>query len=230
MKTKITEKLVNKLIDTVLCGLVRGLGKNEPGKMCVEAAVCFAYGLPHNDNPPCVGSAVRSFKITLNDSDWSSNRARAAGMIKIAIAQLGSNEIDQAEFSKRLVLKTINKIIGDLVKIYLPKKELEFRNVKDLKEANLLCLHLKTAAADAACVATAYAANGAAYADSAAADAAASYAAHTAIVVANAAAYTANGAYKSIKDDILTQSANICLEVLQELKSPGCEFLYLLKQ
>jgi hypothetical protein len=47
--------------------------------MCVEAAVCYALGLPHSDNPPCVGYAVRQYKIRLNDSNWSSNEARAKG-------------------------------------------------------------------------------------------------------------------------------------------------------
>ena len=58
--------------------------------MCVEAAVCYAYDLPHSDKPPCVGNAVREFKIRLNDCNWSSSKARARGMRRIAIAQLGS--------------------------------------------------------------------------------------------------------------------------------------------
>jgi hypothetical protein len=68
-------------------------------------------GLPHSDNPSCVHPAVRSFKIALNDSDWSSNSARAKGLRRIAVAQLGSEEIDGILFVKELALATIRKIV-----------------------------------------------------------------------------------------------------------------------
>src|SRR5690349_15232890 len=102
--TRAHAKKVLKLVDK---GLVRGLGVQKPGQMCVEAAVCFALGLPHGDNPPCVGSAVRGYKIRLNDSNWSSDKARADGMRRVAIAQLGSDAIDQNEFRKEVVLGTV---------------------------------------------------------------------------------------------------------------------------
>jgi hypothetical protein len=64
----------------------------------------------HNDKPSCVGSAVRDFKIGLNDSDWSSDQARAKGLRKLAIAQLGSDQIDQQKFTELLLLKTIQQL------------------------------------------------------------------------------------------------------------------------
>lgn len=113
MKTQIkpTRAHARKILSLLSHGLVKGQGDPEPGKMCVEAAVCFAMGLPHSDEPPCVGSAVRSFKIALNDSEWSSNTARADGMRRIAIAQLGSAELDQREFSRLLSIETIRVIV-----------------------------------------------------------------------------------------------------------------------
>lgn len=108
---KITKLIAQKVVSIVKAGLVSGVGNPVPGEMCVEAAVCFALGLPHGDDPPCVGSAVRSAKIALNDAEWSTNEARAKGMLRIAVAQLGSNEIDQAEFSRRLAEKTIRQIL-----------------------------------------------------------------------------------------------------------------------
>lgn len=57
--------IAKKVLATVDAGLVLGMGESVPGQMCVEAAVCFAYGLPHSDNPPCVGHAVRT------NEDWS---------------------------------------------------------------------------------------------------------------------------------------------------------------
>lgn len=88
---ELNEAVARKVLETVDAGLSSGLGVQKPGKMCVEAAVCYALGLPHGDNPPCVGVAVRAFKIRLNDSGWSSPEARAKGMRKLAIAQLGSD-------------------------------------------------------------------------------------------------------------------------------------------
>jgi len=38
----ITREMATKVRDTVAAGLVQGVGVQEPGKMCVEAAVCYA--------------------------------------------------------------------------------------------------------------------------------------------------------------------------------------------
>src|SRR6202789_3803012 len=79
---------INSLLDQ---GLVNGLGQPEPGKMCVEAAISYALGLDHGDDPGCVMDSLRLLKIRLNDSRrWTSNRARAEGLRRLAIAQLGS--------------------------------------------------------------------------------------------------------------------------------------------
>src|SRR6267142_940843 len=108
---KITKKLAVKVLEVVSQGLVHGIGTAEPGKMCVEAAVCYAMGLEHGDNPTCVAPAVRAFKIALNDSAWSSNAARGLGLRRIAVAQLGSESIDQVLFVKELALATIREIV-----------------------------------------------------------------------------------------------------------------------
>ena len=96
MEVTINKELAKKVLNVVDKGLVNGMGEAVPGKMCVEAAVCYALGLPHSDNPPCVGQNVRSFKISLNDQKWPTDKDRTKGMRKLAIAQLGSDEIDQA--------------------------------------------------------------------------------------------------------------------------------------
>jgi hypothetical protein len=139
MQTKeieINEQLAIKVKETVSHGLCKGLGKPNLGEMCVEAAVNYACGLPHGDNPSCVGSAVRAFKIRLNDAKWTSNDARAKGMLKVAIGQLGSNTINQIEFAKIVAFKTI--IV--LMPVILRDRGFEAEAVlcessKDLKEA-----------------------------------------------------------------------------------------------
>lgn len=88
----VDETLAKRVLDTVDAGLVSGIGDPIPGQMCVEAAVCYAMGLEHSDKPTCVTDVVRRFKIELNDSVWLSKQSRAAGLRKIAIAQLGSRD------------------------------------------------------------------------------------------------------------------------------------------
>src|SRR5690349_21116859 len=70
-------------------GLCRGVGERG-SQMCVEAALCEALGLPHGDDPKCVAQSVRAYKIALNDKQWSSPEARAKGLYKLGLAQLGS--------------------------------------------------------------------------------------------------------------------------------------------
>ena len=79
MNTEITREIAQKVLTAVDAGLVKGKGIQKPGQMCVEAAVCYALGLPHSDDPKCVSRALRQLKIRLNDSNWSSNKARAKG-------------------------------------------------------------------------------------------------------------------------------------------------------
>jgi hypothetical protein len=97
----ICEASVRKIVETVDAGLVGGLGKPIPGNMCVEAAVCYGLGLPHADDPGCVSRAVRALKIKLNDSGWSSPAARAKGLRRLAVVQLGTKDkIDEIKFAK----------------------------------------------------------------------------------------------------------------------------------
>jgi|SRR5579859_1583657 len=214
MKNKPTKQTAIKILDLLKHGLVRGLGNPEPGKMCVEAAVCYAMGLPHSDNPPCVAAAVRSFKITLNDSNWSSDTARAVGLQRIAIAQLGSENIDQSLFVKELTRLTIKKILPLALRA-AAKAHPQISHKEALEKAAYNCKSIPTENAAAA-----YAARAAAAADAyAAAAAAAAYA---------SAAYAA-AADAARADEILTIAAEIGVEALKLCKSPGCKWLNLIK-
>ena len=57
-----TATIAAKVLETVDAGLCSGVGKPVPGEMCVEAAVCYALGLPHSDNPDCVAPALSRFQ------------------------------------------------------------------------------------------------------------------------------------------------------------------------
>jgi hypothetical protein len=203
MMTEITREHVNKIHELLDHGLVTGVGIPEPGKMCVEAAICFALGLPHGDDPQCVLPSIRRLKIGLNDSfRWTSNMARAEGLRRLAIAQLGSKgAVDEKEFVARLAAMTIRTIVPPCLRRLA-------KHVKDpsrLLAAALRCEQEPTkanaeeaksaAAAAAAADADAYAAAAAAaaadayaYADAAAAAYADAYAAAAADAAADAAA------------------------------------------
>jgi len=88
---EINAALIAKIHSLLDAGLVGGLGQPEPGKMCVEAAINYALGRDHGDDPGCVIEPLRRLKIRLNDSShWTSNQSRASGLRRLAIAQLGS--------------------------------------------------------------------------------------------------------------------------------------------
>jgi len=111
---ELNTQFVNKLLKIVDAGLSCHLGKPIPGKMCVEAAVCYAMGVEHNDKPTCVDLTVREFKIRLNDQSWTSNEARAKGLRRIAVAQLGSfNRMDADAFEASVRKAVITKMIPE---------------------------------------------------------------------------------------------------------------------
>ncbi len=100
--TEITRELAAKVLEIVDAGLSKGAGVAKPGEMCVEAAVCFALGLPHSDDPPCVGRGVRAVKMGVNDAIRGTNAERARIMRRVSIAQLGSDVLEEREFAKRM--------------------------------------------------------------------------------------------------------------------------------
>jgi hypothetical protein len=254
-----TREHAAKIIELLRHGLVEGVGKPEPGKMCVEAAVCYALGEPHGDTPTCVGSAVRAFKIRLNDAKWPSNQARADGLREIAIAQLGSNEIDQREFARRVTLKVIQQIIPIALRSVVkavPAHEValnaaatacevaaDFASAKlAIGRAREISAQARSSAyadaadaaydaADAAYAATAAAAD-AAYAATAAAAYAAADAAYAATAAAAYAAAAADAAAYAAADArlrILKMVADIGVSVLKELACKGTQWLDLVR-
>jgi len=218
---ELNESLVRRLVSVVDAGLTSGLGEPIPGKMCVEAAICFALGEGHSDAPSCVEPAVRAGKIALNDKNWSSPAARAKGLRAVAIAQLGSlGVVGPVRYATLLAKKTIQRVIP------IPFRDITERipahrdallaaaercEREGTREAVLGARRAADAAADAAT----------ATATAAAADAAADAATATA---------TAAAAYAAECDRILSISAECMVEALRECGSPGCDWLWLLEE
>lgn len=108
---EIDRETAQRVLAVVDQGLTAGLGKPQPGKMCVEAAVCYALGMPHGDDPVCVSRAVRNFKIVLNDANWSSRMVRAQGLRRVAIAQLGSDSISAPAFAAAVAVPMLRQLL-----------------------------------------------------------------------------------------------------------------------
>jgi len=242
MPSEITREIATKVRDVVDAGLVSGVGEPIPGQMCVEAAVCYAMGLPHGDDPSCVSPVFRALKIKLNDKNWSSPLARAAGLRRLAVAQLGSaGALDEGEFIRRVVEMTIRKAVPVALRSAAtvnPKHadQLEAAavrcEVEGTRESALAAQKIAAsaaadaAAADAADAAAAYAADDYdAYASASAAASAAAAAADAADAAA-AAAYAADD-YDAARarDRALAEYAEWVVEILIDMNAPGCQWL-----
>lgn len=217
---RITKTVALKVLEIVDQGLSNGLGNAKPGEMCVEAAVCFALGLPHGDDPKCVSPALRSLKIRLNDSHWSSKAARAKGLRRLAVAQLGSlGHLDDKVFAKRCAELAIRTSVPEAFRAAARiQKTPEDRDA--LLAAALRCE--KEGTRDAALSAREVARGVRKHA--AAAFAAAAYAAAAAAYAADA--YAADAA-ASARDKSLAAFAEGVVQILIDMKAPGCKWLAL---
>jgi len=243
---EINRALVEKILETVDAGLVAGVGDPEPGKMCVEAAVCYSLGLPHGDDPGCVAQSVRKLKIRLNDSRWSSPAARAAGLRRLAIAQLGTAEnFDSVEFSRRVAVMTVQTVLPPMLRRYGLETHATAceaaTTIDDAADAASAAsaaaahasasVYYAAVAASAAAHASAsvyYAAVAAADAAVAAADAAVA-AADAAVAAADAAVAAADAAVAAADADdadaALSAFADRVVQILIDMDTPGSRWL-----
>jgi hypothetical protein len=232
----INEASVRKILETVDAGLAFGLGAPEPGKMCVEAAVCYGLGLPHNDDPGCVSPAVRALKIRLNDSNWSSPAARAAGLRRLAIVQLGTKgTIDEVKFAmnlatlsrslvgaqKPVIIDSYVNYIGGYDAAFATSYSVAFSAAKAAATADFVATH-----AEEVLSATNRAHYAAAAAERNALSIAAISAPYSTAAAAQAASAAAIAAY-AISDKILSDFAEGVVQVLISLGAPGAEYLFL---
>ncbi len=212
---EITHAIARKVLNTVDAGLVSGVGKRKLGQMCVEEAVCFALGEPHGDEPTCVAPALRAFKIGLNDALWSTPQARASGLRRLALVQLGTADaFDATDFARRLAMMTINRVIPRVLRIAAAMK-LPPQNSQGLEEAETKC---EVAIGLSAASYAASAAGDAARAARAASDAASAAASYAAGDAASAASYAAS-------DKELATTAEDVVQILIAMNVPGVQWL-----
>jgi len=224
--------------DAILArGLSIGLGDRD-GTMCIEAALCAALGEPyHHDHPPRVAHSVRGFKIRLNDSSqWVSPQTRALGLRNLGLAQVGSaGVVDDGEFARRVVERTIRVLIPDLFRRFPDRDMLAAATRCEAEGTTGAAASAASAASAAAKVAAFAAASAYAYATAATAATAASaaadhatadYAASAATAYAAAAADYADAAAAAHDATVTAEyylrlSAQLALDILTELHSPG---------
>lgn len=211
---KIDKKTVARVLEVVDHGLVEGMGVAEPGKFCVEAAVCYALGEPHSDKPSCVHDTLRWFKIGLNDcTEWASEKDRARGLRELAVAQLGTA---RGEFDGKDFLWRLHRRLGTTARFY--------RNL--LADTSL----------NAAAVAALSGARTAAEFENTL-DAWTRYS-NSVEAVGYEWEEVAGGDVRSILDYLglartpkdLRKIAAAAVAVLEEMKTPGSKFLYLARQ
>ena len=182
----------------------------------MEAAVCYALGEEHCDSPSCVGNSVRNVKIDLNDQSWSSKKARAKGLRKLAIAQLGSRELDQAEFDDKLEMKTI--------KVFVPWLLSKLKGAKKFqKEINSLINKLKRYKERKGQLDVILQKMDELYSESEIEFLTVDFIADFEGLIGMAPCYYQ--CFKLKRDEFLAKGAEIVLSVLKDMKSPGCKYL-----
>lgn len=253
-RMQITRPLAEKVLATIDLGLGFGLGGSEPGDLCVEAAVCHALGLPPGDDPGGVLEPLRRLQIRLNDAAWSSRTARARGLRRLGLAQLDSDQIDEHQFAARVMRLAITqqlpialRAVASVHKDPLHQEALTQAAEQCEREGERRACRAARAAADAAnalqgfhaaaaaCAAgrCALSAISALAADSRASDRAASAAlcaicaAHARAIAATAVSGIADRAVNGVFDESLSRFAEDVVEVLVEMKAPGCQWLEL---
>jgi hypothetical protein len=217
----LTKFNIKKFDEILERGLSSGLGTPED-KVCIEAAICMTLGLPHGDDPGCVSRAIRAFKISLNDKTWSSPRARAAGLRDLGIAQLGSKGIiADTDFVTRFQEKAIRIFIPAVFREFFPENKICLEAALRCEtEASIDAVEAAASAADSIAdkSATRYFARVAFDASKRIAQASIVFPEEAADAFTRIAAYLA-------EDKYLILLANLALEVLRELKSPGVTLL-----
>lgn len=181
---EINEEKVTRLLDIIDAGLAHGGGRmRRPGDFCVQQVLAVVFcggselllGVPMKGylgvpvkgkwsypltDGASVGRAVSTLAIALNDQiNWESPDHRAKGLRRLAVAELGSEAINQMQFLTNVAMAFAEKYPAASI-----------RHADELLHG-LGC--------------------------------------------------------QSMRPDALRDLANIAVDTLQQMMSPGCEFLYL---
>jgi hypothetical protein len=123
---KITIDHIMNLLGLFEKGLINGAGQTV-NHFCVQQAVHRVLdddleNPTKNDHPPtwCVNDEIIAFGINMNDQQgWHSNKLRAKGLQRFAIAELGSSKINHVQFYERLAKKLASVMSKNWEEFYL---------------------------------------------------------------------------------------------------------------
>jgi hypothetical protein len=248
----ITREIAQNVLRMLEAGLSEGVGRREPGQMCIEAVVCCALGLPHGDDPGCVAEWLRCLMIQLNDAAWPSRQARARGLRRAALAQLGSKGVlNESEFAIRVMRIALTRVPAAFraaaslhgsgrhrwalnsaadacerdptrLSFVAARKAAQSAN-DDLRGNAARAVYEAIAAANAAVEATAPSRIDSDTLESAVN--AALWAAEAAVTVATASNNAQQDAAAAARCKALGQLAEDVVQVLIEMRAPGCQWL-----
>ena len=86
-------------------------GLGSEARHCAMAAVAWTLEGRLSDHPTCVHEVDRAFIVALNDARWSSDEARAAGMMPLALASLGTAGTNRVAWVRALAEGTIRRVV-----------------------------------------------------------------------------------------------------------------------
>lgn len=117
-KSFVNETFVKQLLYQIDGGLTHGMGGGGRSNMCVQHAVNHVMGRGRSDDVTwCALNEINSFGIHLNDCRWTSKRARADGLRRLAVAELGSNKVNKAELAQSIRRKYVNHMLPQQLEI-----------------------------------------------------------------------------------------------------------------
>lgn len=209
-----------------------GTGEQLPAWRC-ESYTFYYPLLPHDDDTKCVGWAVRYLVFHINNREWSSDAARAEGLRKLVVAQLGSDKLDQFRFAHLVALKTVQRmcplLFAQLAKLAETDEDREAMEsagracseVASLQEAVTVLVDAIDRARGAA-----HALEIARYSTNALANGhTLAHALDLALNIAIGLGLTLDHVIAITRVETLNMLADICTEVLIEMESPGCQWL-----
>ena len=143
----------------IVRGLCYGPGDDPDGQVCVEQAVALALGQAFGDHPADdVLHAASEYGRRLNDAQWSSPTARAAGLREYGLAQVEivqrGDRVDERAFAVSLALRIGREVLPPTLRESLHALAMKEHAVACERATTMLRRDATNAATAAACAVT----------------------------------------------------------------------------
>jgi hypothetical protein len=126
---EITEELARKVLAIIDKELSEPLFQPRIAFVSVEGPLCDVLSRPRpspsSDGLGWASPALRILTGCLHECRWTSSKARAEGLRRLALAQLGSHALDDREFARRVAEMTIRTVLPRALRAVAAALELE---------------------------------------------------------------------------------------------------------